>query len=93
MQHPTPYVKWHLTDCGAGNTNGMKKKCSSFDNESIDDSKFEGGDPIASDSDRGESDDPELDDKHLDKESNSESEEEMGDVVKKTENGLVPYST
>ena len=34
----TPYIKGHLTDCGicgAGNTSGMKKKCSSFDNESI----------------------------------------------------------
>ena len=89
----TPYIKWHVTDRGAGNTSGMKKCFSSFDNESIDDSQLE-GDPIASDSDRGGSDEPELDNKHLDKESNSESEEEMGDiVVEKTENGLVPYST
>ena len=74
-------------------TRGMKKLLSSSDNDSIDDSQFEGGDPIASDSERDRSDDPELDDTHLDKESSSELEEEMGEVVfETTENGLVPQS-
>ena len=52
-----PYLRWHFLDRGSGNTSGMKKFVSSFDNDSIDDSQFE-GDPIASDSERDRSDDP-----------------------------------